>query len=384
MRPFAFILALMLAWPAVHARADTVAPDSDALRQTRALLPTMQSTETEHYVLLTDAPVESARQVAALLEATWRSFQRTCATLALKPAPLRHKLVAVLFREKGDYARFATTQDGMNRAWAAGYYSPGVDRLVMFDAISDEGVQKALAELQVASRRVQKQAALSGGPLDAGPAGAQAASIQRQIDAQKQRIVGEARDGFVGTVSHEAAHQLLFHTGVQRRDVPYPLWLAEGLATCFEGSDRERREMGYQFDNPRRQDAMRDAMRADRLVPLKVLVMADRMPGGEDEQAVRDFYAQSCMFTTWLARQRPTELRKYLDALRDGGFALPTARTATFEQVFGPCDAVERSWIRSELRQSASLQDTAPARRVQDFDRAAPGSASTPASAAGR
>lgn len=373
---------LALAWFAAGARADTVTTDSDVLRQTRTLLPAMQPTETEHYVLLTDAPVESARQVASLLEATWRSFQRTCAMLGLKPAPLRHKLVAVLFREKGDYARFATTQDGMNRAWAAGYYSPGIDRLVMFDAISDEGVQKALAELQIESRRVQKQAALSGGPLDAGPVGAQAASIQRQIDAQKQRIVGEARDGFLGTVSHEAAHQLLFHTGVQRRDVPYPLWLAEGLATCFEGTDRDRREMGFQFDNPRRQEAMRDAMRADRLVPLKVLVMTDRMPGGEDEQAVRDFYAQACTFTTWLARQRPTELRKYLDTLRDGSFAMPTGRTPAFEQVFGACDSVERSWLRSEIRQSASLGESAPGRRVQSFDRT--GAASTPASAAGR
>jgi hypothetical protein len=370
MRPLCIILLAIGALACRAARADTVPTDSDVLRATRQSLPTMQPTETEHYVLLTDAPVESARQVASLLEATWRSFQRTCAMLELKPAPLRHKLVAVLFREKGDYTRFARAEDGMNRAWAVGYYSPGVDRLVMFDAISDDAVQKALAELQVETLRLQKQTAVSGGPLDAGPAAAQAASVQRQIDAQRQRVIAEARGGFMGTVSHEAAHQLLFHTGVQRRDVPYPLWLAEGLATSFEGTDRDRREMGFQFDNPRRLDAMRDAMRADRLVPLKALLVADRVPGGDDEAAVRDFYAQACALTTWMARERPTELRKYLDALRDGGFAVAPARLESFERVFGASDAVERCWLRHEVRQSAPLADSAPAQRVQAFDRA--------------
>ncbi len=382
MRLLATILAALALAIVPAAHADAVPADSDVLRQTRGLVPAMQPTETEHYVLLTDAPVESARQVASLLEATWRSFQRTCAALGLQPAPLRHKLVAVLFREKGDYTRFARTQDGMNRAWAVGYYSPSVDRLVMFDAISDDAVQKALVDLQAESLRVQRQAAAAGGPLDAGPAGAQAASIQRQIDAQRQRVVTEARDGFMATVSHEAAHQLLFHTGVQRRDVPYPLWLAEGLATCFEGTDRDRREMGFQFDNPRREEAMRDAMRADRLVPLKVLLVADRIPGGEDERAVRDFYAQSCQLVTWMARERPTELRKYLDALRDGDFAEPGARLDGVERVFGPPDALERSWIRHEVRRSAPLAEAAPAQRVQAFDRG--GAPPAAGSAAGR
>lgn len=357
----------------VVAGSDSGAPkplsaDSEVLTATRALVPSMQATETDHFVLLTDAPQESARQIAGLLEQTQRSFQQNCLRLGVEPQPQRHKLVALMFREKGDYAVFARARDGMDQTWAAGYYSPGSDRLVLYDGLSDEKVQRAMGDLQAQNLRLQKQAAAAGAqPLDGSGAGGEVARAQRQIDAQRRRIAATATAGFLGTVSHEAAHQLFFHGDVQRRGVPYPLWLAEGIATAFEAENASDRDLGFQGDNPSRQRTFREAVHENRLIPLGVLVVSDGIPGEGDESLIRDFYAQSWAFTTWLARARTREFVTYLDALRGGSFALPTKRLETFESIFGPVDSLERCWLRDEVRRDPALGDTPWGRKLAAF-----------------
>lgn len=341
---------------------------SEVLAATQALLPSMQATQTDHFVLLSDAPQENTRSIAGLLEGTYRSFQQNCLRLGLRPTPLKHKLVAVMFREKGDYSIFARTKDGMDQAWAAGYYSPGTDRLVLYDGLSDEKVQKALGQLQAENLRMQREAAAAGvQPLDAGGAGGQLARAQREIDAERRRIASTANAGFLGTVSHEAAHQLFFHCDVQRRGMPYPLWLAEGIATAFEAEDANDRDLGFQSENPGRQKTFREALERDRLVPLRVLVVADGMPGEGDESAIRDFYAQSWALTTWLARSRTREFAMYLEALRTGSFAMPSNRIEAFESIFGPVEAVERCWLRDEIRRDPGLSGSPWGRRLVEF-----------------
>jgi hypothetical protein len=345
-----------------------LAAQSEVLAATQALVPKMQLTETDHFVLLSDAPQESTRSIAGLLEGTFRAFQQNCLRLGVRPEPLKHKLVAVMFREKGDYSVFARTRDGMEQTWAAGYYNPGADRLVLFDGLSDEKVQKALGQLQAQNLRVQREAAAAGvQPLDAGGAGGQVARAQREIDAQRRRIAATANAGFLGTVSHEAAHQLFFHCDVQRRGMPYPLWLAEGIATAFEAENASDRDLGFQSANPGRQQTFREAMREDRLVPLQALVMADGMPTDGADAAIRDFYAQAWAFTAWLARNRTREFTQYLEALRSGAFSLPTRRVEMFESIFGPIDSVERCWLRDEVRQEPGLAETPWGRKLADF-----------------
>jgi hypothetical protein len=345
-----------------------LAAQSEVLAATQALVPKMQLTETDHFVLLSDAPQESTRSIAGLLEGTFRAFQQNCLRLGVRPEPLKHKLVAVMFREKGDYSVFARTRDGMEQTWAAGYYNPGADRLVLFDGLSDEKVQKALGQLQAQNLRVQREAAAAGvQPLDAGGGGGQVARAQREIDAQRRRIAATANAGFLGTVSHEAAHQLFFHCDVQRRGMPYPLWLAEGIATAFEAENASDRDLGFQSANPGRQQTFREAMREDRLVPLQALVMADGMPTDGADAAIRDFYAQAWAFTAWLARNRTREFTQYLEALRSGAFSLPTRRVEMFESIFGPIDSVERCWLRDEVRQEPGLAETPWGRKLADF-----------------
>jgi len=310
-----------------------------------------------------------------LLESTLKSFYANCDAMHLEASQPRHKLVAVLFREKSDFAAFAKSQDGMQNSWAAGYYSPTVDRLVMFDAMSNDTVKQAMGKLKNNEQRVAQQARGAGaGALDAGGVGGQAARINQQIQAQKHEIASAATDSFVGTVTHEAAHQLFFHSGVQKRGVTYPLWLAEGLATGFEASDTADADLGFQSDNPKRRAAMTEALQGDRLIPLRVLVSKDRYVSGTNSQEgeLKDFYGQSCIFTMWLARSRPTELRRYLEALKQGAYAMPSKREENFEAIFGPIDSLERVWLRAEGRKWPGLAATPWGKRLNEFDQETP------------
>lgn len=359
--------------------ADDVSPppivsDSEALERTQKVVPQLSRTESEHYVLLSDAPLEDAQHVTRLLEATLRSFYANCQAMRLPAHPPRHKLVAVLFREKSDFAAFAKSQDGMQQSWAAGYYSPTVDRLVMFDAMSGDSVKQAMGQLKNNEERVTRQARGAGaGALDAGGTAGQAARIQQQIAAQKHEITSDVADSFAGTVTHEAAHQLFFHSGVQKRGIMYPLWLAEGLATGFEASGPTDAELGFQSDNPKRRSAMAEAVSGDRLIPLRVLVSKDRYVSGSNsaEGELRDFYGQSCIFTMWLARSRPTELRLYLEALKNGAYAVPSKREENFEAIFGPIESLERVWLRAEGRAWPGLMTTPWGKRLSDYDQGA-------------
>jgi hypothetical protein len=370
---------LMLGLCLVAQAADTPAPSvpsaSEALERTQKAVPQLSRTESEHYVLLSDAPLDHAQHVTRLLESTLKSFYANCDAMRLEASQPRHKLVAVLFREKSDFAAFAKSQDGMQNSWAAGYYSPTVDRLVMFDAMSNDTVKQAMGKLKNNEQRVAQQARGAGaGALDAGGVGGQAARINQQIQAQKHEIASAATDSFVGTVTHEAAHQLFFHSGVQKRGVTYPLWLAEGLATGFEASDTADADLGFQSDNPKRRAAMTEALQGDRLIPLRVLVSKDRYVSGTNSQEgeLKDFYGQSCIFTMWLARSRPTELRRYLEALKQGAYAMPSKREENFEAIFGPIDSLERVWLRAEGRKWPGLAATPWGKRLNEFDQETP------------
>jgi hypothetical protein len=108
-------------------------------------------------------------------------------------------------------------------------------------------------------------------------------------------------------------------------------------------------------------------MREDRLIPLRVMVVADGIPTDGDENAIRDFYAQAWAFTSWLARNRTREFALYLDALKTGAFAMPSKRVEVFESIFGPIDSLERSWLRDEVRREPGLSETGWGRRLAAF-----------------
>jgi hypothetical protein len=361
------VMLLALGLPLAAGAADPPPPapvalseESDRLAAARKLLPAFSLSSTAHYVLLTDAPKDSAAKVLDLLETTHDAFHADCRRLKFEPEPLRHKLVAILFTDKAAYTAFAKTSDRMDRKWAAGYYNPSADRLVIYDLYSSPEVQQNLKLLRNNELKITQGA----------PANKKSEMLQKNR-AERRRLIGQAEDSFMATVAHEAAHQLFFHTGIQSPGKPYPLWLAEGLATVFEVEEADDDSVGFFADNARHLAAKRAATVADRLVPLRALVTSDMLGAGADAASggdMKDFYSQAHVLTSWIARHRPTELRLYLEALKAGVHGDPRKRQPVFESIFGPVAAMERVWLRAEARRWAELWNTPAGRKLRAYD----------------
>lgn len=366
-------LALLACLASAAAADDAVPPPAanEPLAMARAALPTgTPSRESPHFVLLTDSELTSADLVLEMLEAAYKSFQKSCRALGVEPRPLAHKIVAVLFRDHADYRRFNDRFKPEVPDWTVGYYDPMSDRLVMFDLLSQPDVQQALVQARRNGQRFEREVAAANIPPSAtGATVDRINQVRGQIDQGRQRIEADARNAFMSTIAHEAAHGLFFSSAVQSRSAGYPFWISEGLATNFEPSHARDFDLGFHRENPARRQVFEDAARKDQLPRLADLVASDAAPAEDARGEVGRLYAASCIFTKWLARERPTELRLYLESLRDGSWADRASRMDRFERIFGPVDALERSWYRSDARAWQEMLTTPAGRMVRDFDR---------------
>ena len=338
--------------------------ESNVLKETAKLLPSFAKSETKHYVILSDTSPEDVTMVGTLLEVAFQKYIDVCDSLGWQPRPLRHKLVAVVFREQTDYMDFAIKNDKVTNKWAVGYYSPFFDRLVFYKSETGADVQKAVQQLNAQDRKVQQAEQIQQAAGRALRPNSQLTHAKNQLAAEHDRINDLAAGSFVSTAVHEAAHQLFFHTDIQRNRSAYPLWLAEGLATNFE-TERTDIQFGYHVDNWRRRDAFKLAWEKDGLVPLEIMLTQERFSDGTNSaEAIADFYAQSYVFTNWLMRERPTELRLYLESLLDGSFASAGQRKKKFEDIFGPIARLERSWARYEGQRNKEFLSCPNCKRV--------------------
>lgn len=320
------------------------------LQETKKMVPRLGQSETKHYVILSDTSPEDITMVGTLLEATFQKYMEVCDSLGWNLKQLRHKLVAVVFRDQRDYNDFATKNDKVSKSWAVGYYSPLTDRLVFYRADSSTDVKKVKKQLNEQDRALKQAEQFQQSAGRALHPNTELTQAKQQLAAEHDRINDVVASSFVSTAVHEAAHQLFFHTDIQRSGASYPLWLAEGLATNFE-TERIDIQFGYQVDNWRRRDSFKLAADKNSIIPLKVMLTQERFADGTDSnEAVGYFYAQAYALTNWLLRERPTELKLYLESLRDGSYALAQNREKNFEAIFGPVARLERNWVRYEGR----------------------------------
>jgi hypothetical protein len=281
--------------------------DSGTLRDAAALLPAFRRVTSEHFVLLSDADRGWTAEQARVLERTYEQFHRFARSIGASPAPLRHRLVCVLFAERGDFAAFASAHDKVGVSWSVGYYSLPRDRTVLFDGSGEPGADPFAAARTVA------------------------------------------------TTVHEAIHQLHYHTGVLERRVQYPLWCSEGLATAFETGEPYVAFGPDRGAGPRQRRFLK-LVREGGLMPLRDLVALEAVPGGRAESATT-VYSESYGLVAWLSRRQPQRLGEYLRRMsaeppgRPGG----ARHVALFEAVFGASERLEAAW-REESRGAAARE----------------------------
>ncbi len=358
----AVILCLALTGPTVmgprssYAEAPVdLSTDSDAYRTARRNLPDrFVAFETGHYVVLSDAGSSWTTDQGELLERAFHQFHRFCGRMGLSPAPLRHKLVAVAFEDRADYRQFAHVFDQVENPDLSGYYSPRDDRVVFYNVETNPSVTEARskldqmqAEIRLLDARVH-QAARSGQTDEAQALRDMHAQYRRHVALQRDRIDAFSSQTSIATNVHEAVHQLMFHTGLQSAQVRYPLWISEGLATAFE-TDAPRGAFGPDHVYPPRREQFEELLDEQSLLPLRsLLTIVDLQSAGTD--LTRVVYHQSYALVTWMSRFRQTELRCYLEAMRQepAGPVDPDRTLDLFEACFGDIGQLERAWLAAE------------------------------------
>jgi len=345
--------------------------DSAALRRAESRLPDrFVRHETARFVALSDGDTAWTRQQLERFERAHHQFERFLDRLGLPEAELRHKLVAVLFERHEDFLEFAREVDGVSDRWVKGYYIPAEDRLVGYDVDTDASVEEARArlaaqrrEIDAAARRDRTRETRSG-RIDPNARGA----IERARSLQgigEEEVLLSVRRQVVSTMIHEAMHQLLFHTRVQNPQVAPPFWLAEGLAVSFE-TDRPGQAFGPDFDYAPRREVFERLLLEERLIELSEFVRLERMPDRREGTA-RVVYHQGAALLSFLYRERPTELGRYLQSLQrePPGRPGPTRQLELFEAAFGDVERLERSWLRWELSRIASERASSRLSRLE-------------------
>jgi hypothetical protein len=350
-------------------RAGELPVDSEPLRQAASTLPDrFVRHETARFVALSDGSTAWTREQLERFERAHHQYVRFLRWLGMPQPELRHKLVAVLFQDHADFAEYAARVDGVGDRWVKGYYTPAGDRLVGFDAESDPRAVEARTRLAEQERAIVEASAQvrarrsSTGRID--PAANVAIDRARSTQGLgEEDVVLAIRQQVVSTMIHEAIHQLLFHTGVQNPSVAPPFWLAEGLATSFE-TDQPSAAFGPDFDFRPRREVFERLLMENRLISLDSFVAFEGLPDRRESTA-RVFYHQSSALLCYLYRQRPSELRRYLERLaaEPPGRPGPARQRQLFAACFGDVDTLERTWLRWELGRIA--HDDAQRRRAE-------------------
>lgn len=226
---------------------------------------------------------------AERFESLYRQFAHYFTARGFRPQAPQFPLVAVVFHNQLDFARFAARDGVRVNANMLGYYSPQSNRVLLFDVGGGRGT------------------------------------------AQDWTLNAE-------TIIHEATHQTAFNTGVHSRLTTQPKWVCEGLASMFEARG---------VWNSGEYRALSDRINRYRLERFREYAKTRRKPGameqmiGSDRLFLTDTdaaYAEAWAMTFYLAEREP---RKYM-ALLAKLAALPPMdayagayRLRDFREIFG-------------------------------------------------
>ncbi len=264
---------------------------------------------TQRYTICYNCSPGFARSCGRLFENLQKSFVNYFEQQAgFKLAPSEFPLVAVVFGDEREFLEYAAKELGDEMARnVIGYYSFLSNRMVLYDMLA-AARNKGLGNVGAARPPV-------------GPDG---------IDAFNEVNIG--------TVIHEATHQLAYNSGLHQRFSDNPLWLAEGMAMFFEAPNRQSAQWkGIGEINRPRLDLFRERhLVAGKPLDLESLIRNDdRLRNAE---TARVAYADSWALTYFLMKTRREQFFEYLSMLARKpplGQDASDERLADFKTAFG-------------------------------------------------
>ena len=267
---------------------------------------------TENFVLLHCGNDRWAASTGNHLERTYARFCNLFKNSEFSLKQLEGRLTWICFGKTDDYYRYAWETERRDVSALEGYYSAQTNRVAHYETSPASPPQATPAPGTVVTASASE-------PLGAAP---------QLLDAAR--------------TTHEAAHQLAFNTGLQRRGVMYPFWLSEGLATAFEEDPADPASAAETGARCRR---LLDARAVNTLIPMTDFSIMTRIPM-DDMGRVYDAYAQAWGFYTFLFEKHRAELNHYVARLHSlaPGRRSPDRMRREFTDSFGPAKPLEKQW----------------------------------------
>lgn len=257
---------------------------------------------TRHYTICTNAGPAYARWCGALFERLMGAFRTHWRTRQLNLHDPELPLVAIVFADAEQFAKFATKDAGPGIAGAKGYYSIRTNRMVLYDLTADGKSNRA----------------------------ATSAAVNRKLAASSFNVA---------TVVHEATHQIAFNCGMHTRYADNPLWLSEGMAMYFETPDLKSRN-GWRTVgkvNVVRLARFHDYVRQRRQASAMESLLSSNSRFANAETA-EDAYAESWALSYFLIKTRRKEYIDYLNRLSNKPALIwdePDSKLKAFRASFG-------------------------------------------------
>ncbi len=150
------------------------------------------------FVVISDLPSDALELHGATLVEAARDFDVALDRLGIQAPPATGPLVVLIFAEHREFLEFAARHDAVDAHWMGGYFSPGAERIALYDDRRSPAFVAAARDSTCS------------------------ASVLEQAEVATRL-----------KLRHEAAHLLAFARGIQPAHGAEPLWLVEGFAESF-------------------------------------------------------------------------------------------------------------------------------------------------------
>lgn len=288
------------------------ASPEDVASYWKAQLPDgFQVYQTTHYVILYNTSRDYARWCGSLLERLYAGFTAYFSNKGVSVDRPDFPLVVVVFATREQYATHCRAEVGDAIEKIQGHYNLETNIVTMYDLTGSRGT-------------------------------ANAAQISRFIESPQVRQS-------IGTIVHEATHQLANNCGITCRWTDTPQWVSEGLAMFFETPDL-RSARGWTSVgavNWSRLDRFR--LYLTRRPADSLLTLVRDNARFQDPESGLDAYAEAWALTYFLLQQRRAAFMKYLAELRQKTpltYDSPETRIEEFEKAFGDLSKLDAELLR--------------------------------------
>jgi hypothetical protein len=273
---------------------------------------------TRHYVIAYNTSRAYAQWVGALFERLYSAFINYWSKRGFDLQDPEFPLVVVLFGSRDAYLAHARKELGPGADSIIGYYSLLTNRVTTFDLTGIE---------------------MQGGLGRGRAKGATINQLLNKPGAEKA----------VGTIIHEATHQIAYNCGLHTRFADIPLWVSEGLAVYFETPDLSSTKGWRTIGNVNheRLARFRQYQTQRGAGSLESLVATDAR--FRNTRTALDAYAEAWALNYFLIRQRPREYKEYVQKLAAKerlAIDEPDRRVSEFRDAFGDLKQLDREFLR--------------------------------------